>query len=77
MKIHCCHLADHVNFQKDRLKIFKINQTKRPVICDSMRLHLLFSMVETEAPHIVSIKSYSENTHLPFFSEMGNRYEVI
>jgi len=76
MKIHCCHLAEHVSFQKDRLKTFKINQAKRPVICHSMRLHLLFSLVETEALHIVSIKSYSENTHPSFLLKWAIEIEV-
>ena len=32
-----------------------------------MQLHLLFRMVKTAALYLVSIKSYSKNTHSPFF----------
>ena len=36
---------------------------KKPVIYDSMRLHLLFPTLKTAALYLVSIESYSENTH--------------
>jgi hypothetical protein len=35
-----------------------------------MRLHLLFPTVKTAVLYLVSIKSYSKNTH-PFFFEMS------
>ncbi len=37
-----------------------------------MHLHLLFLMVKTAALYLVSIKSYSKNTHPPFFKMTVN-----
>ncbi len=43
------------------------NRSGNLVIHDSIHLYLLFLMVKTGALYLVSIKSYSKNTHPPFF----------
>ena len=54
-------------FLKKSVENLTENRSGNPVIYDSMRLHLLFPTAKTAALYLVSIKTYSKNTHRPFY----------